>query len=218
MFQDRNDAGKQLLARMPALDASETVVLALPRGGVPVAEVVAQGLGAPLDIVLVRKIGLPGRRELALAAVTDGAEPVLTINEDVARGSGLGIDQIWKLAEPELREIARRRRLYRGGRPAVPIAGKTVVIVDDGIATGATMRASLKNIRAKGASKLILAVPVSPEETLIELGAMVDELICLETPSPFYSVGAHFKNFEQVSDTAVARILSRTSTEPPINS
>lgn len=214
MFRDRADAGKHLLERMPALDAAETVIFALPRGGVPVAEVVAEGLGAPLDIVLVRKVGLPEHRELALAAVTNGAEPVLTVNEDVSRSAGLNIDQIWELAEPELREIARRRESYLGGRPGVPIRGKTVVVVDDGIATGVTMRASLKHIRAKSPSRMILAVPVSPADTLAELGAMVDDVICLQTPEPFYAVSAHYKNFAQVSDATVARSLARTSTEP----
>ena len=213
MYRDRADAGEHLLERMPALDAAETVIFALPRGGVPVAEVVAEGLGAPLDIVLVRKVGLPGHRELALAAVTNGAEPTLTVNEDVSRSAGLNIDQIWELAEPKLREIARRRESYLGGRPEVPIKGKTVVVVDDGIATGATMRASLKHIRAKGPSRMILAVPVAPADTLAELGAMVDDVICLHTPEPYYAVGAHYRNFGQVSDATVTRALARTSME-----
>jgi putative phosphoribosyl transferase len=214
MFQDRADAGQRLLEQMPTLNAAETVVLALPRGGVPVAEVVAEGLGAPLDVVLVRKVGLPGHHELALAAVTNGAEPVLTVNEEVARSAGLRIDQIWELAETEFREIARRRESYLSGRPAVPIRGKTVVVVDDGIATGATMRASLKYIRAKCPSRIILAVPVSPAGILAELSATADDVICLETPEPFYAVGAHYRKFDQVSDATVARSLARRSTEP----
>ncbi len=214
MFRDRTDAGKQLLKKMPTLDAGDTVILALPRGGVPVAEVVANSLGAPLDIVLVRKVGLPGHRELALAAVTDGAEPVLTVNEDVARNAGLDIDQIWQLAGPELDEIARRCETYRGGRTAVPIEGKTVVVVDDGIATGATMRASLKYVRAQGPAKVILAVPVSPPDTLAQLSALVDDVICLQAPRLFFAVGAHYRDFDQVSDTTVARVLERLSTNP----
>lgn len=211
MFRDRTDAGKQLLERMPTLDAAEVVVEALPRGGVPVAEVVAEGLGAPLDIVMVRKVGLPGQRELALAAVTNGADPVLTVNEHVSRSAGLNIDRIWELAEPELREIARRRELYLGGRPAIPIKGKAVIVVDDGIATGATMRASLRHVRARGPARLILAVPVSPADTLAELSAMVDEVVCLETPRPFHAVGVHYTSFEQVSDAAVKSALARAS-------
>ncbi|WP_171177049.1 phosphoribosyltransferase [Ruegeria sp. HKCCD8929] len=214
MFQDRTDAGRQLLARMPALDPAETVVVALPRGGVPIGEIIAEGLGAPLDIVFVRKVGFPGHRELALAAVTNGAEPGLVVNEDIARSAGLDRDRIWELAQPELREIARRRDSYLGGRAALPIRGKTVIVVDDGIATGATMRASLQNLRSRGPSRLILAVPVAPEDTLAELeeSAGIDEVICLKTPEPFYAVGAYYRKFDQVSDDAVTTALALVST------
>lgn len=214
MFRDRIDAGEQLLERLPELDPAESVILALPRGGVPLAEIIAQALGAPLDVIFVRKVGVPGHRELALAAVTDGEEPALTVNEDVARMAGLDVDRIWELAEPELREIARRRKSYLGGHPSAPIKGKTVVVVDDGIATGATMRASLKLIRVKEPAKIILAVPVAPPEVLEDIGNLVDEVICLHKPRPFYAVGAHYKLFDQVSDDAVAKALERQHLKP----
>lgn len=209
MFRDRTDAGKRLLARLPALDPVETLVVALPRGGVPVAEVIADGLGAPLDIVFVRKVGHPRQKELALAAVTDGRQPELTVNKDVARAAGLDVDEIWDLAKPELNEIARRREIYLEGREALPMTGKTVVVVDDGIATGATMRASLKLIRQRNPARLLLAVPVAPEETLSELASEVDDVICLEVPRPFHAVGAYYQAFPQVSDAEVTEAIAR---------
>lgn len=211
MFTDRTDAGRKLLENLPPLDPAGTVVLALPRGGVPVAEVIAEGLGAPLDIVFVRKVGMPGHRELALAAVTNGSDPALTVNEALARSTGFGRDRIWELAQPELHEIARRRDLYLGGRAALPLKGKTVIVVDDGIATGATMRASLALVRKRQPARVILAVPVAPADTLDSLAALADEVLCLETPSPFYAVGTHYRNFEQVSDAEVAAALSRSA-------
>src|SRR6056297_1230435 len=140
MFTDRREAGERLLQRLPALDGEDVVIVALPRGGVPVADVIAESLGAPLDIALVRKVGLPGQPEYAVAAVTDGDAPRITVNEDVARMAGLDDGDIKGLAERVLPEIHRRRVVYLKGRPPVPVAGKIVVVVDDGIATGATMR------------------------------------------------------------------------------
>lgn len=147
MFRDREDAGQQLLERLSALELDNLVILALPRGGLPVADVIAEGLDASLDIVLVRKVGCPGHRELAVGAVTNGSDPLLTVNEEVALALGLDHERIRALAEPELETIRQRRQLYLKGRPSVPLAGKTVVVVDDGIATGATMRAALSRIR-----------------------------------------------------------------------
>ncbi|SDE39896.1 phosphoribosyltransferase [Ruegeria marina] len=211
MFRDRIDAGQQLLRALPPLDPAETVIIALPRGGVPVAEVIAKGVGAPLDVVLVRKVGLPGQRELALAAVTNGDTPALTVNEDVARFAGLETDRIWDLAKPELETISRRREQYLGGRGQEPVKGKTVVVVDDGIATGATMRASLKHLRGREVARLIVAVPVAPGETVAALQGEADEIICLETPRHFHAVGLHYQVFDQVDDEEVIAALARAA-------
>ncbi|MDJ0823091.1 MAG: phosphoribosyltransferase [Paracoccaceae bacterium] len=209
MFQDRAEAGRRLLAALPVLEG-EVVVLALPRGGVPVAEPIATALGAPLDVVLVRKVGVPGHGELALAAVTNGDDPVLTVNEDVARHAGLDRDAIWELAQTQLAEIARRRESWFGGREALPVRGKTVIVVDDGIATGATMRASLQAMRLREPARIVLAVPVAPMDTLREMQGLADTVVCLETPTPFYAVGAHYRDFAQVPDTEVAAALARS--------
>lgn len=211
-FADRRDAGRRLLARMPRLDPRNTLVLALPRGGVPVAEEIAKPLDLPLDVVLVRKVGLPNQPELAVAAVTDGTSPVYAINTRIAAMAGLSDSDIRALAAPHLAEIERRRALWHGGRPPRPVAGKTVVVVDDGIATGATMKAALDTLRRAGAARLILAVPVAAAEALAELAQMADEIICLETPDPFYAVGAHYREFGQVTDAEVAEALQNTET------
>lgn len=166
MFRDREDAGQQLLERLSALELDNLVILALPRGGLPVADVIAEGLDASLDIVLVRKVGCPGHRELAVGAVTNGSDPLLTVNEEVALALGLDHERIRALAEPELETIRQRRQLYLKGRPSVPLAGKTVVVVDDGIATGATMRAALSRIRQAKPARLLAAVPVASPKAL----------------------------------------------------
>lgn len=207
MFIDRTDAGRRLLERLPDLDPGATVILALPRGGVPVAAVIARSLGAPLDLALVRKVGFPGHPELALAAVSDGSDPQIAVNREVARMSGLDQAEIEALAEEQLAEIRRRRELYLKGRTPVPIAGKTVVVVDDGVATGATMRAALRLLRGAGPARLIAAVPVAPPDIVAELAGECDEVIALETPQPFGSVGAYYKVFDQVPDAAVSEIL-----------
>lgn len=207
MFADRQDAGSRLLERLPELDPEGTVVLALPRGGLPVADVIAKAIGAPLDIALVRKVGLPGHPELALAAVTDGEDPQITVNERVARSMGLTAADIRKLADRELPEIARRRTLYLRGRPPIPLAGKTVLVVDDGLATGATMLAALRVVRAAHASRIIVAVPVGPPDTLSRIERECDLVICLERPAGFQAVGQFYARFDQVSDDEVTAIL-----------
>lgn len=209
MFTDRHEAGQHLLKRLGQFDPEEAVVLALPRGGLPVADVIAESLSLPLDIALVRKVGVPGQPEFAVAAVTDGDDPRITVNEHVARITGLDDDDIRKLAERELREIDRRRKIYLGGRPPVPLAGKTVLVVDDGIATGATMRAALQLVRDAGPARLIVAVPVAPPDTIKEIEQYCDEVICLESPRAFRAVGLHYRNFDQVSDATVSAIIER---------
>lgn len=209
MFTDRTEAGERLLAALPELDKDGSVVVALPRGGVPVAEVIAAARDLPLDVALVRKVGVPGQPELAVAAVTDGAEPQISINEDVARATRLTQADIRDLAEVQLQEIARRRALYLGGRDPIPLRGRTVLVVDDGIATGATARAALQLLRKQAPAALILAVPVAPPETLAALEEDADRVICLETPRAFQAVGLHYRDFTQVSDSAVSAAIAR---------
>lgn len=207
MFADRREAGRKLAEALPDIDGRETVVLALPRGGVPVAREIALAFGLPLDLVLVRKVGVPGHSELALGAVSDGEEMQLTVNQDIVDRLGLEPDTIETLAREALPELERRRKRYLGDRLTVPFANKTVVVVDDGVATGATLRAALHVLRQRGAGRLIVALPVAPEEILPDLKRLADEVVCLETPTPFLAVGAHYANFEQVSDAEVIAIL-----------
>ena len=209
MFRDRADAGRQLLARLGDVDPDRTVVISLPRGGVPVAEVIADSLGTPLDIAIVRKVGLPGQKELAVGAISDGKDPKLVVNEDVARMAGLSRERIRELAEPEIAEAERRRQTYMGGRQPVPVEGKTVIVVDDGIATGSTMRAALGLIRAREPERIILAIPVAPEGAPARFSEQVDEMIFLETPRHFGAVGLYYADFDQVADEVVAEALAR---------
>lgn len=191
----------------------DPVVLALPRGGVPVGFEIARALDAPLDLVMVRKIGVPFHPELAAAAVVDGDTPEIVLNEDIMRMAGIDTDEITRLAQTQLHEITQRRALYLKGHPSRSIKGKTAIVVDDGIATGATMRAALKAVRSKGPSRVIMAVPVAPADTLARLAEDVDEVICLEKPAPFYAVGAHFQNFIQVSDDEVIGMMDALAQE-----
>jgi putative phosphoribosyl transferase len=209
MFTDRREAGQRLLKHLGQLDPENTVILALPRGGVPVADVIAEARAVPLDIVLVRKVGVPGQPELAVAAVTDGNNPKITVNEDVARMTGLDHADIARLAERELPEIQRRRDIYLNGRPHVPLAGKIVVVVDDGIATGATMRAALQLVRDADPAQVIAAIPVGSAATIAALEDDCDEVICLECPAEFRAVGMHYRDFGQVSDATVSKIIER---------
>ena len=209
MFSNRRSAGRQLAARLQQLREEKPVVLALPRGGVPVGFEIAEGLDAPLDIVLVRKIGVPWLPELALGAVVDGADPQVIINDILA--AELAIDQNYITSETarQLEEIERRRKVYFGDRPPVPLAGRTVIVVDDGIATGSTVRTALRAIGRAGAGKIVLAVPVAPRDALEELRKEVDEIICLSTPSPFLAVGAHYAKFGQLADADVISLLEK---------
>ena len=208
LFTDRAEAGRMLAERVLALHLpGPLVVLALPRGGVPIAVLVARALSAPLDLLLVRKIGLPWQPELALAAVVDGEPPELVIDEEVQRSADLEPCYIESEAVKEIREIARRRALYLRGRAPATLAGKTVIVVDDGIATGTTMRAALKALRRRQPAGLVLAVPVAPRETIDALRPDVDQIVCLAEPDPFYAVGAHYRDFHQVNDAEVLTAL-----------
>ncbi|SPH24355.1 Putative phosphoribosyl transferase [Defluviimonas aquaemixtae] len=205
MFADRAEAGRKLADELERMAPEDPVVLALPRGGVPVAAPIAERLGAPLDLLMVRKIGVPGHEELAAGAIAEGAEPVF--NPDVLRSIRSRAEDFAEAVAAKRAEIAERRRMYLGGREQVALEGKTAIVVDDGIATGATMRAALGAARAAGAARVILAVPVAPADALAEVSPMVDETVCLQVPRPFYAVGAHYRDFRQVSDDEVAATL-----------
>jgi putative phosphoribosyl transferase len=212
-FADRRAAGRALAKVLAAKALTAPVVLALPRGGVPVAAEIATTLEAPLDIVLVRKIGVPFQPELAVAAVVDGDEPEVVVNEDVAKLADITQDYIDAAAKQELQEIERRRKAYLQGRARVPLEGRTVILVDDGIATGASIRAALKALRRKAPKVLILAVPVAPSETIEELRSEVEEIVCLHMPEPFLAIGIHYVDFHQISDDEVIRLLAEHSGE-----
>jgi predicted phosphoribosyltransferase len=209
MFQDRLDAGRRLAEALSGYKGRSAVVLALPRGGVPVAAEVAAALDAPLDLILVRKIGVPAQPELAMGAVVDGAEPIVVRNEEVIEFSGTAADEFDAVCARELAEIERRRQLYIGERARAEIAGQVVIVVDDGIATGATTRAALQAIRNRKPKELVLAVPVAPPDTIRQLRQEVDDLICLETPELFGAIGYFYRDFRQVSDEEVGVILKR---------
>jgi putative phosphoribosyl transferase len=206
-FADRRDAGRALARVLASKRLADPVVLALPRGGVPVAAEIAQALEAPLDVVLVRKIGVPCQRELAAAAVVDGGNAEIVTNEDVMGMAGLTRADIEQSAKRELAEIERRRQAYLQGRDRVPLDGRTLILVDDGIATGASVRAALTALRRRRPRALILAVPVAPAETVAALRSEVDDVVCLETPEPFVAIGLHYRDFHQLSDEDVVRAL-----------
>jgi putative phosphoribosyl transferase len=209
MFQDRSDAGRGLAKALSAYKGRNAVVLALPRGGVPVAAEVAAALDAPLDLILVRKIGVPTEPELAMGAVVDGMTPIVVRNEEVIEFTGTTADEFEAACARELAEIERRRQLYIGERPRAEIKGQVVIVIDDGIATGATTRAALQAIRNREPKELVLAVPVSPPDAITKLRGEVDDLICLATPELFGAIGYFYDDFRQVSDQEVVAILKR---------
>jgi putative phosphoribosyl transferase len=213
-FADRAEAGRLLARRVLELHPVDPVVLALPRGGVPVAAEVADALGAPLDLLLVRKIGAPFHRELAVAAIAEGAGEEPFIDEETLRMTGATPDYVRREAEAERDENTRRRAAYLGGRAALPVEGRTAIVVDDGIATGTTVRAALRALRRRRPKRLVLAVPVAPPDTIERLRAEVDDLVCLAEPPYFYAVGAHYADFHQVSDDEVVATL-RARQPPP---
>lgn len=211
IFDDRHDAGRRLGQRLRELDLKDPVVLALPRGGVSIGVEVAKLLGAPLDIVLVRKIGAPGQEELAAGAVVDGATPELVRNEDVIRSLRIDSDYLERQKARQLTEIERRRRLYLGDRPRAAVAGRTAIIVDDGIATGATVRAALHAVRRTGPLQLVLAVPVAAAAVLHQLQPEADRIVCLHTPRDLLAVGEHYRDFTQVEDDEVVAMLAEAA-------
>jgi putative phosphoribosyl transferase len=208
-FSDRSDAGRRLAKALSKYKDTNAVILALPRGGVPVAAEVAASLNAPLDLVLVRKIGVPAQPELAMGAVVDGATPIVVRNDEVIELSGTTAREFDEACARELAEIERRRQLYIGERARVKIAGQVVILIDDGIATGATTRAALQAIRKRKPKELVLAVPVAPPDTIQQLRQEVDTLVCLEAPEIFGAIGYFYRDFRQVSDREVVDILNR---------
>lgn len=215
-FIDRTDAGRKLAAALRRLDLLNPVVLALPRGGVPVAVEIARELAAPIDLIMVRKIGVPHQPELAAAAVVDGDTPEIVVNEDIVAMTGVTRAYIDRQAGHELAEIERRRRLYLKDRPRVPLDGRDLVIVDDGIATGASIRAAISALKRKQARCIVLAVPVGPPDVLSILRREVDSVVCLEEPEDFHAVGSYYRDFRQLTDDEVVRGLREAAAASPL--
>jgi putative phosphoribosyl transferase len=207
-FVDRTEAGIALAAALSRFRDQDPVVLALPRGGVTVAFEIARALDAPLDLVVARKIGVPFQPELAMGAVVNGNTPIVVRNDDVIAVVGVSDREFEQVCSSEIAEIKRRRDRYLGGRPPVDVTGKTAIVVDDGIATGATVRAALRATRTRAPKRLVLATPVAPNDTLRELRSEVDEIVCLESHEFFGSIGAYYDDFTQVSDEEVVALLA----------
>jgi putative phosphoribosyl transferase len=211
VFADRAEAGRRLAEELRRFKPEHPVVLALPRGGVPVAYEVAKALAAPLDLVLVRKIGAPFQPELAIGAVVDGERPELVINRDLIEDCRIPQSYLDKERERQLAEIERRRRLYLGDRPRTPVQDRTAIVIDDGIATGATMEAALHATRNAGPRRLVLAVPVAPPDTIERLRPEVDEVVCLMMPAFLGAIGSFYRDFRQLDDDEVIQLLEEAA-------
>jgi predicted phosphoribosyltransferase len=208
-FQDRSDAGKRLAKALSGYKNQKPVILALPRGGAPVAAEIARAFGAPLDLIMVRKIGVPSQPELAMGAVVDGRNPLTVRNEDVIQMVGVSESEFAEAQKRELAEIHRRRHRYLAGRHPIDLAGRLVIVVDDGIATGATTRAALRTVRQQKPGRLVLAIPVASSEALRELRGEADEIVPLEDYERLGAIGAYYRDFRQVPDEAIAEILQQ---------
>jgi erythromycin esterase-like protein/predicted phosphoribosyltransferase len=214
LFRDRRDAGRSLAGLLDGYrDRPDVVVLALLRGGVPVGYEVATALGAPLDVFAVRKLGVPDQEELAMGAIASGG--TMVVDDDVMRGLDIAPEVVQRVAEREGRELVRREAAYREGRPSPEVAGKVAIVVDDGLATGSSMRAAVEALRALGPSRIVVAVPATPESTCRELSALADEIVCATTPSPFLAVGMSYWDFTQTSDEEVRDLLRAASDTRP---
>ena len=209
-FRNRREAGRLLAAKLTAYaKRPDVIVLALPRGGVPVAYEVAQALEAPLDVFLVRKLGMPGHEEYALGAIATGG--VRVINQDLVQALRLPPATIEAIAAREQQELERRERVYRGDHPPPDVRGRTVILVDDGLATGATMHAGVKALRLQGAGRVVVAVPIAPPDTCDQLREVVDDIVCAVTPEPFHAVGLWYEDFSQTTDDEVRDLLARSA-------
>lgn len=208
-FADRREAGAELATRLHNYrDRDDVIVLALPRGGVPVAYEVAKALRAPLDVFLVRKLGVPGHEELAMGAIATGGVRVL--NEDVVRWYGIPPAVIDRAAQQEQQELDRREATYRAGRPGLDLAGRAILLIDDGLATGSTMKAAVQAARAQSPARIVVAAPVGAPDTCRDLGALADEVVCARTPEPFSAVGLWYRDFAQTTDDEVSELLHRS--------
>jgi predicted phosphoribosyltransferase len=208
LFYDRTDAGRRLAKLLKRRIQGPCIVLAIPRGGVVVGYEVAKELGCPLDVVISRRVGAPAQPELAVGAVAE--DGVVFVDEEIAGLVGVSRDYVERRAREELREVRRRAEEYRGGREMPDLSGKTVILVDDGLATGLTMMAAVHMARNKGAEKVVVAVPVSPPETVAKLRRHADEVICLETPTNFYAIGQFYERFDQLTDEETNSILRKS--------
>ena len=216
-FLDRADAGRRLaglLAGRPGIErGAGTVVLGLPRGGIPVAYEIARALDAPLDVILVRKIGLPAQPELAMGAI--GEDGVRVVNDEVIKAEHVSRREFAGVEEQERAELSRRADRYRAGHPRVPLTGRTAIVVDDGIATGSTARAACQVARAHGAARVVLAVPVAPPSSVEALARVADEVVCVEAPEPFLAIGQWYRDFAQTADEEVVSLLDRARDGAP---
>ncbi len=208
MFADRLDAGRQLAQRLLHLREREPVVLGLPRGGVVVAAEVARELDAPLDVLVVRKLGAPGHEELAIGAIIDGSDPQTILNHDIVQALGVDDRYIAQESARQLQRVRDRQAMYRGGYSPVPVKGRCVIVIDDGIATGSTMLAAITSLRASGPSHLVLAVPVASPQAVRSLSLQVDEMVCLQSPAMFRAVGQAYVDFSETRDEEVIALLS----------
>jgi predicted phosphoribosyltransferase len=207
LFRDRVDAGRQLAQRLtPYAGRDDVLVLALPRGGVPVAAEIAAALDAPFDVFLVRKLGVPGQPELAMGAIAEGGTTVL--NDDLIDSLGTSVEMVERVRARELQELERRQRLYRGVRPRPDVHDRTVILVDDGLATGASMEAAVGALRAMGPARVVVAVPVGARESCARMAALADEVICAQMPEYFAAVGQWYADFSETSDEEVSALLS----------
>ncbi len=214
-FRDRFEAGRILAEKLAAYrDRADVLVLGLPRGGVPVAWTVAQALKAPLDVFLVRKLGVPGHEELAMGAIAMGG--VRALNVQVVRALQISPETLDRVAAQEQQERDRRERLYRGDRPPLDVEGRIVILVDDGLATGATMRAAVEALRQQHPARIVVAVPVGAAETCDDLRKIADEVVCVQTPEPFYAVGMWYDDFSQTTDEEVRELLAQGVAETPM--
>ena len=214
LFRDRSEAGRWLAERLQAYAGRpDVIVLALPRGGVPVAFELAQSLDVPLDVFLVRKLGTPGQEELAMGAIASGGVRVL--NDDVVGALGIPASVIEGVARKEEQELRRREESYRGSRPAPDVKGRVVILVDDGLATGSTMRAAVQAVKQMQPARVVVAVPVAAAPTRDEIGAQVDEIVCSTPPEPFLAVGRWYEDFSQTTDDEVRDLLERAAREEP---